>query len=142
MFSKSESKKLREDFWISFGKSYPTKWILYNTKIKDFSFKFYFDTSKAMVTLDIESKDLEKRINLWEKVISLKSVLLDDYLPTAQFEEYTFLENQTEISRIYVRLDQVSIHNKNTWQHTMIFMNEHMKKFEAFFNDFEAVFID
>ncbi|WP_405267147.1 DUF4268 domain-containing protein [Cellulophaga sp. Ld12] len=142
MFSKSESKKLREDFWISFGKSYPTKWILYNTKIKDFSFKFYFDTSKAMVTLDIESKDLEKRINLWEKVISLKSVLVDDYLPTAQFEEYTFLENQTEISRIYVRLDQVSIHNKNTWQQTMIFMNEHMKKFEAFFNDFEAVFID
>jgi hypothetical protein len=142
MFSKSESKKLREDFWISFGKSYPTKWILYNTKIKDFSFKFYFDTSKAMVTLDIESKDLEKRINLWEKVISLKSVLLDDYLPTAQFEEYTFLENQTEISRIYVSLDQVSIHNKNTWQQTMMFMNEHMKKFEAFFNDFEAVFID
>jgi len=142
MFSKSESKKLREDFWISFGKSYPTKWILYNTKIKDFSFKFYFDTSKAMVTLDIESKDLEKRINLWEKVISLKSVLVDDYLPTAQFEEYTFLENQTEISRIYVCLDQVSIHNKNTWQQTMIFMNEHMKKFEAFFNDFEAVFID
>ncbi|KGK30753.1 DUF4268 domain-containing protein [Cellulophaga sp. E6(2014)] len=142
MFSKSESKKLREDFWICFGKSYPTKWILYNTKIKDFSFKFYFDTSKAMVTLDIESKDLEKRINLWEKVISLKSVLLDDYLPTAQFEEYTFLENQTEISRIYVRLDQVSIHNKNTWQQTMMFMNEHMKKFEAFFNDFEAVFID
>ncbi|WP_405247152.1 DUF4268 domain-containing protein [Cellulophaga sp. Asnod2-G02] len=142
MFSKSESKKLREDFWISFGKSYPTKWILYNTKIKDFSFKFYFDTSKAMVTLDIESKDLEKRINLWEKVISLKSVLVDDYLPTAKFEEYTFLENQTEISRIYVRLDQVSIHNKNTWQQTMIFMNEHMKKFEAFFNDFEAVFID
>ncbi|QXP52049.1 DUF4268 domain-containing protein [Cellulophaga sp. HaHa_2_1] len=142
MFSKSESKKLREDFWISFGKSYPTKWILYNTKIKDFSFKFYFDTSKAMVTLDIESKDLEKRINLWEKVISLKSVLVDDYLPTAQFEEYTFLENQTEISRIYVCLDQVSIHNKNTWQQTMIFMNEHMKKFEAFFNDFETVFID
>ncbi|MFI8604327.1 DUF4268 domain-containing protein [Cellulophaga baltica] len=142
MFSKSESKKLREDFWISFGKSYPTKWILYNTKIKDFSFKFYFDTSKAMVTLDIESKDLEKRINLWEKVISLKSVLLDVYLPTAQFEEYTFLENQTEISRIYVSLDQVSIHNKNTWQQTMMFMNEHMKKFEAFFNDFEAVFID
>ncbi|MCR1026866.1 DUF4268 domain-containing protein [Cellulophaga baltica] len=142
MFSKSESKKLREDFWISFGKSYPTKWILYNTKIKDFSFKFYFDTSKAMVALDIESKDLEKRINLWEKVISLKSVLIADYLPEAHFEEYTFLENQTEISRIYVRLDQVSIHNKNTWQQTMIFMNEHMKKFEAFFNDFEAVFID
>ncbi|WP_158975959.1 DUF4268 domain-containing protein [Cellulophaga sp. L1A9] len=139
MFSKSEAKKLREDYWISFGKSYPKKWILYHTKIKDFSFKFYFDTSHALVSLDIENKDLEKRIDLWQKMTSLKSVLLEDYLPDAQFEEYTYLENQTEISRVYVKLDHVSIHNKNTWQETMIFMNENMKKFEDFFEDFEAV---
>ncbi len=36
MFSKDESKKLREDFWIFFGKSFPRKWILYNTKIKGY----------------------------------------------------------------------------------------------------------
>ncbi|WP_047419661.1 DUF4268 domain-containing protein [Cellulophaga sp. Hel_I_12] len=142
MFSRSEAKKLREDFWIAFGKSYPRKWILYNTKIKDFSFKFYFDTTRAMVSLDIESKDLEKRIELWEKVISLKAILLENYLPEAQFDEYAHVENQTELSRIYVGLDQVSIYNKDTWQKTMLFLYENMLKFETFFEDFEEIFLD
>tara|TARA_R110002050_G_scaffold267266_2_gene408910 strand:+ start:60482 stop:60910 length:429 start_codon:yes stop_codon:yes gene_type:complete len=139
MFSKEEAKKLRQDFWISFGKSYPRNWILYNTKIKDFSLKFHFDTSKAMISMDIENKDLEKRIELWEKLISLKSVLKNDYVPNIIFEEYSYLENQTEISRIYVEKGGVSIHNKNSWQETMIFLNETMQKFEAFFTDFEDV---
>tara|TARA_R110000868_G_scaffold374303_1_gene638719 strand:- start:733 stop:1161 length:429 start_codon:yes stop_codon:yes gene_type:complete len=142
MFSKNEAKQLRQDFWIAFGKSYPNKWILYNTKIKDFSFKFHFDTSKAMVSLDIENKNLEKRIELWEKIIALKTVLIANYLSNVLFEEYVFLENQTEISRVYIQLDNVSIHNKNTWQETMIFLNKNMIQFEAFFRDFEDVFLD
>jgi hypothetical protein len=62
------------------------------------------------------------------------------YLPKIQFEEYTYLENKTEISRIYVLKEKVSIHNKNTWQETMVFLQENMVKFEAFFNDFEDIF--
>jgi hypothetical protein len=142
MFSRSEAKKLREDFWIAFGKSYPRKWMLYHTKVKNLSFKFHFDNSNAMVSLDIENKDLERRIELWEKVISLKAILLENYLPEVQFDEYTYVENQTEISRIYVSLDQVSIYNKDTWQKTMIFLFENMLKFETFFEDFEEVFTD
>ncbi|MDP5230129.1 MAG: DUF4268 domain-containing protein [Cellulophaga sp.] len=142
MFSKSEAKQLRQDFWISFGKSYPKKWILYNTKIKDFSFKFHFDTSKAMVSLDIETKNLEKKIELWGKIISLKTILVENYISEIQFQEHTFLENQNEISRIFVLKEQVSIHNKNTWQETMMFLSENMIKFEAFFEDFEDVFLN
>jgi 23S rRNA (adenine1618-N6)-methyltransferase len=77
MFSKEESRKLREDFWISFGKSFPRKWLLYNTKIKGLSFKFYFDTKKAFVSLDLED-DLENRINCWEKLEALKGILHSD----------------------------------------------------------------
>ena len=142
MFSKDEAKQLRQDFWIAFGKSYPRKWILYDTKIKDFSLKFHFDTTMAMVSMDIENKDLEKRIELWEKLISIQSVLKKEYVPNVIFEEYTFLENQIEISRIYIKKERVSIHNKNTWQETMVFLNEYMKKFEAFFIDFEDILVD
>jgi hypothetical protein len=139
MFSKEESRQLRETFWISFGKSFPRKWLLYNTKIKGFSFKFHFDTKEALVALDIES-DLENRIEYWEKLISLKSILRDEFLPNAQFEETYFLENGKEISRIYVPLNEkVSIHNKNSWQEVMIFFNETMSQFEAFFEDYKEV---
>ena len=73
MFSKAESRKLREDFWISFRKSFPRKWLLYNTTLKGVSFKFYFDTKKAYITLDLED-DLDNRINCWEKLVALKNI--------------------------------------------------------------------
>ncbi|WP_299228795.1 DUF4268 domain-containing protein [uncultured Psychroserpens sp.] len=139
MFSKEESRQLREQFWTSFGKSFPRKWILYNTKIKGLSFKFHFDTKSALVALDLED-DLENRINSWEKLLSLKSILVEEYLTDATFEETYYLNNGKEISRIYVPLNQkVSIHNKDTWQEVMVFFNAKMQKFENFFIEFEAI---
>lgn len=139
MFSKEESRKLREDFWISFGKSFPRKWILYNTKIKGLSFKFYFDTKKALVALDIED-DIENRINCWEKLEALKGVLHSRYLPKAIYEEEYYLDNRKEISRIYIPLEQkVSIHNKNTWQAVMDFFNINMSLFETFFEEYQDI---
>lgn len=137
MFSKKQAKELRETFWISFGKSFPRKWVLYNTKIKDFSFKFYFDTKKAMVTLDIEDDNLENRIFYYEKLTALKSVLLSEYLPNALFEDVYPLDNDKEISRIYVLKENVCIHNKNTWQETMEFLYETMAAFEDFWYEYE-----
>ena len=139
MFSKEESRLIRQEFWTSFGKSFPRKWILYNTKIKGFSFKFYFDTKKAFVSLDLED-DLENRVNCWEKLLALKSILLDEYLPDAIYEEEFYLDNGKEISRIYIPLNQkVSIHNKNTWRDAMEFFNQKMTLFEAFFEEYRDI---
>lgn len=136
MFSKEESKQLRHEFWISFGKSFPRKWILYDTKIKGFSFKFHFDTKSALIALDLED-DLENRINCWEKLVALKSILKNDYLPEIIYDEEYFLENGKEISRLYLPLKQnVSIHNKSTWRDVMEFFNENMSLFEAFFEEY------
>ncbi len=138
MFSKEESKILRQEFWTSFGKSFPRKWILYNTKIKDFSFKFYFDTKKAIVTIDIEGS-IDNRIQYFEKITSLKSLLINEYINDLIFEDIYILDNYKEISRIYIQKDGVSIHNKNTWRETMEFLNINMIKFEAFFEDYKEV---
>ncbi|ASV28956.1 DUF4268 domain-containing protein [Maribacter cobaltidurans] len=138
MFSKEESRKLREEFWISFGKSYPRKWIMYKTKIKGLSFKFHFDTKKAMVSIDVEG-ELEQRIQLWEKLESLKSILINEFLPNAIFEDCFILENQKEISRIYISLNDVSIHNKNTWLQTMQFLSKKMIKMEEFFINYKDI---
>ena len=139
MFSKEDSKRLRQDFWISFRKSYPNKWVLYDTKIKGLSLKFHFDLKMAMVSLDIETSDLDQRIKLWEKIVSLKSILIDEYLPKAEFQDFYPLENKKEISRIYVSIANVSIHNKNTWQETMQFLNLHMIHLENFFTEYQDI---
>ena len=139
MFSKEESKKLRQDFWISFGKSFPYKWILYDTKIKGLALKFHFDLKTAMVSMDIESSDLERRIELWEKLVSLKSILIEDFLPEVIFKDSFLLDNHKEISRVFVLKTSVSIHNKSTWQETMVFLNSKMNKFEAFFEEYQDI---
>ncbi|WP_027137538.1 DUF4268 domain-containing protein [Gaetbulibacter saemankumensis] len=139
MFSKEESRRLRQEFWTSFGKSFPRKWILYDTKMKGLSFKFYFDNKNALIALDLED-DLENRINYWEKLVALKTILLEEYLPDAIYEEEYILDNEKEISRIYVPLDQkVSIHNKNTWRDVMEFFNENMILFETFFEEYKDI---
>jgi hypothetical protein len=43
MYSKEENQRLKRDFWVLFANKYPRKWLLYNTKVKDFSFKFYVE---------------------------------------------------------------------------------------------------
>lgn len=138
MFSKAESRKLREEFWIAFGKSYPRKWLLYKTSVREITLKFHFDLRKAIVSMDVDG-GLEQRIHHWEKIISLKSILINEYLPEANFKDDYFLKNGKEISRIYVELEGVSIHNKNTWQETMIFFYEKMSRLEDFFREYEEI---
>ncbi len=139
MYGKEESKRLRQDFWIAFGKSFPRKWVLYQTKIKGMAFKFHFEVNGAMVSLDVDHNDLERRVALWDKLLSLKTLLMTEYLPDAQFNDSYLLDNQKEISRIFVVKEGVSIHNKNTWQESMIFLQEAMQRFEAFFEDYGEV---
>ena len=75
MFSKEEAAQLRKEFWTSFGKSFPRKWLLYNTGIKGFSFKFVGDRKKAMVCLDIENPDELINLLYFDQLLSLKKIV-------------------------------------------------------------------
>jgi len=141
MYSKVEVKALRQLFWTSFGKSFPRKWTLYNTKIKGLEFKFHFDKKSAMVCLDIDDT-IERRLELWKKIQSLQAVLLENYLPNALFEEIYYIDQDKDISRVFVLLEGVSINNKNTWQQTMEFLSLSMNQFESFFEDYNSVLED
>jgi len=138
MFSKEESAQLRKEFWTSFGKSFPRKWLLYRTKIKDFNFKFVADKKQAMVCLDIESFDRTKNELLFDQVLELKDILTEDYLPDIIFDEVYVLDSGKIIHRVYVKYNgEFNIHNKNTWQNVYYFFNEAMHQFEEFYEDFE-----
>ena len=139
MFSKEESRRLRELFWTSYGKSFPRKWILYNTKIKDFSFKFQADRKTASVCLDIENPDEYDRLLQFEKLESLKTILETEFLPEVIYDNDYFLEKSGKtICRIYVMHDKkFSIHNKNTWRDAYEFFNETMDAFERFFLEYK-----
>lgn len=138
MYSKAEAQQIKKEFWTAFSEASPRKWLLYDTKIKDVAFKFYIDNKKARVMLDIEPKDEEKRKIYFEKVESLKTILLEEYLPEAIFErEYYLEDNNKLISRIWVELTGISLFNRATWETIFDFFIEHMNSFELFFYEYE-----
>lgn len=137
MYSKEEALHIKKQFWTAFAEAYPRKWLLYNTKIKDFSFKFFIDNKKAQVLLEIEPKDDEKRKIYYEKVASLKAIIIDEFLEDAVFEPHYYLENGKEVSRVWVEKNGVSTNNKDTWQDAFDFFHDKMDAFERFFYEYE-----
>ena len=137
MFSKDEAARLRKEFWTSFGKSFPRKWLLYNTKIKGFSFKFVADRKKAFVCLDIEHPEEIANELLYDQMISLKA-LLETEIPEVIFNAEYELESGKKIHRIYVPFEaKFSVYNKNNWRDCYEFYVETMPKFELFFYEYE-----
>lgn len=137
MYSKAEAQQIKKEFWTAFAEAYPRKWLLYDTKIKDVSFKFFVDNKKAFVLLDIEPKDDEKRKIYFEKIESLKAILLEEFLPEAILEKDYYLETGKAISRVWVELTGIALFNRDTWPVIFDFFNENMDAFERFFYEYE-----
>lgn len=137
MYSKEETLKLKKQFWTEFADSNPRKWMLYDTKIKDVTFKFFVDNKKAQVLLDIEPANEENRKIYFEKIESLKTILLEEYLSEAILERHFYLDSGKIISRIWVELTSVSLNNPKTWHQIFDFFSKNMEQFELFFNEYE-----
>ena len=137
MYSKADAQLIKKEFWSTFGNEYPRKWLLYNTKIKDVTFKFNVDNKKAYVVLDIEPKDENKRKIYFEKVESLKDILIEAYLSDVILDRDHYLESGKVISRVWVELSDVSLNRKTDWETIFNFINDKMDAFERFFYEYE-----
>ena len=142
MYSKEEAQKLKREFWIDFADKYPRKWLLYDTKIKDFSFKFYVDNKKAQVLIDIEHRSDDKRIAYFEKLESLKNILEEEFVKDLVFEKNFVLENGKSISRIWIEKLDVSVSNRKYWDSIFAFFNEKMNALENFYKEYDAYIQD
>lgn len=141
MFSREESQRIKHEFWIAFAEAYPRKWILYDTKIKDFSLKFYVDNKHAQVMIAIENRDTEKRYAYFEKLMSLKAILMEDHLPESIFEKDVYLENKI-LSKVWVDLFGISVNKREDWPIIFDFMAEKMMLLEYFFLEFQDYISD
>lgn len=137
MYSKEQIQQLKREFWSAFSEKYPRKWLLYHTKIKDFSFKFYTDNKKIEVLLAIEQKDETLRKVYFQKIESLRTILEEEFLPDVIFDEYHTLENGKTISKIWVAKSNICYHSKNNWDEIFDFFYKKMNVFERFFYEYE-----
>lgn len=139
MYSKEETQHLKREFWIAFSERYPRKWILYDTKIKDFSFKFYADNKKAQVLIAIENRNEEKRTAYFDNINTLKNVLSKDFDLDLVYEKKYFLENGKEISQIWIEKLNISLSDKKKWNEIFDFFNQKMSSLELFYHQYDEI---
>ncbi|HEU0124934.1 MULTISPECIES: DUF4268 domain-containing protein [Flavobacterium] len=142
MYSREESQRIKREFWVAFAEKYPRKWVLYDTKIKDFSFKFFVDNKKAQVLIDIEQRSDEKRIAYFEKLEALKNILEEEFIKDLVFEKNYTLESGKTISRIWVEKLGVGFSNRNNWDTIFDFFNEKMHALEMFYLEYDEFIKD
>lgn len=145
MYTRDEKKNLRKTYWLQF-KTYsnkrklkagkPGKWIMDNTSIKQLRLKFHFDTEIAWAGIEVDTKNLDKRIDLFDKFEKLKAILekaVPNELTWELEEEIT--ETKT-VSRIYAKKGNVNIYNKEDWKLVNIFLYEVMDPIEDVFREY------
>ena len=142
MYSREESQKLKREFWVAFAEKYPRKWVLYDTKIKDFSFKFYVDNKKAQVLIDIEHRSDDKRTAYFEKIEALKNILEEEFIKDLVFEKNYTLESGKTISRIWIEKSGVGFSNRNNWDSIFDFFFEKMNALEMFYLEYDEFIKD
>jgi len=145
MFSKEEAKKLREEFWDQFKelsarrrerKRLPGNWLLTQTGIKALNLRFHVDREVAQVGIDLETRNMDKRIELYEKLESLKTLLEKAMEAPMNWELEYIRENGKSVSRIYLEKENIDIYNKESWSRAHQFMYENMMKLEGFFKEY------
>jgi hypothetical protein len=116
--------------------------LLYDTKIKDFSFKFYVDNKKAQVLIDIEPRNNDTRNAYFDKLEALKNILEEEFVADLVFERDYVLENGKTISRIWVEKLGVSVSNRKYWDEIFTFYNEKMNALELFYSEYDEFIKD
>lgn len=146
MISKDEIKSLRVEFWSEFEKfsakkkkryRKPLKWIMNNTGIRQLKLKFEFDDSKASVGIDVETRNLDKRIDIFSKLERLKTILNKSLGHELIWELDHILPTGKSISRVCLELNNVSIYNKENWPVVFDFFYKNMTNFEKVFQEYK-----
>jgi len=142
MYSIEEAKLIRKEYWDKFkswsgrkrikeGKK--GKWLMNDTGIKQMKLKFHFDDTIALVAIEIDTRNLEKRIELWNKLESLKNKIEEEIpFPLEWNIEYPLSENKS-VSRIYAQISGISIYKKECWREVNKFFYKKMNSLEDFF---------
>ena len=108
--------------------------------MKALNLRFHVDREVAQVGIDLETRNMDKRIELFEKLESVKKVL-EEAMNSAMIWELDYIrENGKSVSRIYIQKEGVDIYDQKTWPSAHQFMYENMMKLEAFYREYRDYF--
>ncbi len=142
MYNREEAKQLRKQFWAQFGKRCEIipellhrkkKWMLYNTKIGGLDLKFEIDRFDAWVMIEVNAKNEDRRLRIFELLEQYKLILEDGFPDGLEWELCFTRESGEEVARVYVMNREYDIHRQNQWPDIYNFFIDNMLRLEQNF---------
>lgn len=138
MYTKDEIKLLRENFWTLLGarskkilsENFRKQWIQHRTGINGLELKFSVTRNSAMVMIELNHRNEDKRIAQFEKLLEYKPIIEQEFENGLQWELLHTRSAGNEVCRIYTILNNVDMHKKEDWPEMFDFMTSNMIKLE------------
>ncbi len=112
------------------------KWIMEQTGIRALNLKFHFDEKHAWAGIEIDTRNLDKRIELFDKLEKLNAILTKAVPFELKWELEATINMTKTVSRVYTSKNEVNIYNKNCWKETNHFFYETMYPIEEIFIEY------
>jgi len=142
VYSKEEKKQLTENFWAGFTlycsrmpflRGRRRTWVLHQTKVPNVHLKFEPDRNGVKVVLEIQHRNEEKRLEMFEKLEQYK-VILEEGFENGLVWDFAFeRETGQQVCRIFTMLSGVDINRQVQWEEMYTFMAQNMYKLETNF---------
>lgn len=135
MYSKEELKSLKKEFWESFGvysslqpalKNRKKTWILYDTKIKGVELKFDATRKGAYVILEVNHKNENDRLEMFERLTWYKDNLEKDFPEGLIWDILYVRDTGKQVARIYTQHIGIDFHRREDWGTFFSFMAKNM----------------
>lgn len=139
MYSKDELKALKTEFWESFASYCEVQpylsgrkkiWMLYNTKVKGVELKFDATRSGASVILEVNNKQEDLRLEMFEKLTWYKENLEKGFVEKLIWDICFVRESGQEVSRVYITKEGIDFHRREHWGEFYSFMAQNMYRLE------------
>ncbi|TKC08262.1 DUF4268 domain-containing protein [Pedobacter polaris] len=149
MYSKEEASKLRQQFWITFGKymkpipsaeGLQINWVNYKTGVKNVFFRMNAEQKKATISIDITHSDEETRLLFFEQFKAFKLLFTDAVHEEWEWEQQAFNEYGVALSQISIAVTGLSIFNQQNWADLISFLKPRIIALDQFWTDVKPIF--
>ncbi|WP_374949283.1 DUF4268 domain-containing protein [Mucilaginibacter sp.] len=149
MYSKDQATQLKQEFWTAFGQymapvlsseGMRTNWVNYKTGVKHVYFRMQADTKQATIGIEIAHPDLDLQQLFFEQFEAYKNILNSALNEQWEWQLHDSDDYGKTISRIYIKLQPVSIYQKGDWPQLISFFKPRIILLDEFWNDVKFAF--
>ena len=151
MYSKEEASKLKEQFWIAFGrymKPVPSaeglfiNWVNYKTGVKHIHFRMEAEQKYASIAIEVAHPDAGVRELLFEQFEAFKLILEGALNESWEWQPEAVNTHGKEVARIVCVLPKVSVFNQLAWPEIIAFLKPRIIALDEFWVDVKPIFED